>query len=96
MPTEPPKVGEWYKDLNGDRFEVVAIDEDDATVDVQYFDGTVEELDIDTWDELGVESVAPPEDYSGSMDIEREDYGMDRSDNRGDWPNRLNDLDAED
>lgn len=72
-----PRVGEWYKRPNGSLFEVVAIDEDDGTIEVQHFDGTVEECEMDGWMESVCEVVDPPEDYSGSLDIEREDYGMD-------------------
>jgi len=43
----PPKsiVGDWYRRRGGELFETVAIDEDDGTIDVQHFDGTVEEID---------------------------------------------------
>ena len=44
-----PAIGEWYRFLDGDEFEVVAIDEDDGTIEVQYFDGTVEELESADW-----------------------------------------------
>lgn len=72
-----PRVGEWYKHPSGALFEVVAIDEDDGTIEVQHFDGTVEEQEMDAWMESGCEVADPPDDYSGSLDIEREDYGMD-------------------
>lgn len=72
-----PTVGDWFKNANGDSFEIVACDEDDKTVEVQYFDGTVEELELDTWREMEVDLIEPPEDWSGSMDITREDYGVD-------------------
>ena len=73
----PPVVGDWYRNPNGEIFEIVAYDEDDQTVELQYFDGTVEELDLDTWNELVIEATEQPEDWSGSLDIEKEDYGVD-------------------
>ena len=73
-----PKVGQWYKDPNGASFEVVAVDEDDGTIEVQHFDGTVEEFEMDAWMDSNLEITAPPEDYSGSLDIERADYGLER------------------
>lgn len=73
-----PFIGSWYKDITGAVFEVVAIDNDDNTIEVQHFDGSVEELDHDSWWETPMLMVEPPEDWSGSMDIEREDYGVDR------------------
>lgn len=75
--TYPPVVGDWYRNLKGELFEVVAIDDEDGTVSIQYFDGSLEATDLDSWFELTVEPVEPPEDWSGPLDIEREDYGVD-------------------
>lgn len=72
-----PQIGDWYQNASKDSFEIVALDNDEATVEIQYFDGTVEEVDLDSWRELEIQSIEPPEDWSGSMDIEREDYGVD-------------------
>jgi hypothetical protein len=44
-----PTIGNWYRIQGGDSFEVVAIDDDDGTIELQYFDGTVEEMDIEDW-----------------------------------------------
>lgn len=72
-----PVIGRWYLNDTGESFEVVAHDPDDSTVEIQYFDGTVEELDQESWEEIVVQPVAAPEDWSGSMDIERIDCGVD-------------------
>jgi hypothetical protein len=72
-----PIVGEWYQTQEGDSLEVVAFDPDEGTVEVQFFDGTVEEYDLDTWDELELTAAEPPEDWSGSLDVGGEDYGVD-------------------
>jgi len=72
-----PRIGDWYKSINGDQFEIVALDTDSTTVEIQHFDGAVEELDFDSWDEMEIIMIEPPEDWSGSLDIEREDYGVD-------------------
>ncbi|HTT03015.1 MAG TPA: DUF6763 family protein [Steroidobacteraceae bacterium] len=69
-----PTVGEWYRLSGGELFEVVAVDDDDGTIEVQYFDGTVEEMDLEDWEaqceEAGLEAAEPPEDWSGSVDVE--------------------------
>jgi len=75
--SQVPRIGDWYQAINGDRFEIVAIDEESATLEIQHYDGAVEELDFDSWDEMEVLGIEPPEDWSGSLDIEREDYGVD-------------------
>ncbi len=96
MEPEPlkPAVGEWYADTQGVTFEVVAVDDEDGTIEVQYFDGTLEELDADAWNELQLKPVDPPEDWSGSLDIEREDYGVDLGEERHElWANPLDHLD---
>lgn len=89
-----PGIGDWFRDINGETFEVVAVDEDDGTVEVQHFDGTLEEWDLEDWMQYPLEAIQPPEDWSGSMDIEREDYGVDLDDARvEDWNSPLDFLD---
>lgn len=93
-PAIPPAIGQWYADPQGVLFEVVAVDHDDGTVEVQYFDGTVEELEADAWEEMKPKPTDPPEDWSGSLDMEREDYGVDLEENdRGLWANPLDNPD---
>ncbi len=69
-----PVIGEWYQRPGGTLFEVVAIDRDDGTIEVQHFDGTLEELDADSWYEQGIIAAEAPEDWTGSVDIEPEDF----------------------
>jgi hypothetical protein len=77
MAAPRPNIGEWYRHSGGSLFEVVAKDEDDGTIDIQYFDGTLEEMDVEDWesqwDEGAIEAAEAPEDWSGSVDIEPED-----------------------
>ena len=69
-----PVIGQWFSRPNGTLFEVVAIDEDGGTVEVQQFDGTIDEVDLETWPELLLVEVSAPEDWSGSVDMDPEDY----------------------
>lgn len=78
MTSPSPIIGEWYRRANGSTFEIVAIDRDDGTVEVQHFDGTLEELDLETWDEQEFEEAQAPEDWTGSVDVEPEDYETER------------------
>ncbi|VAW78531.1 hypothetical protein MNBD_GAMMA15-592 [hydrothermal vent metagenome] len=74
MTPEPsPIIGDWYKSTLGDAFEIVASDDDDDTLELQYYDGTIGELDRENWETLQLEPVEPPEDWSGSMDVSPED-----------------------
>jgi hypothetical protein len=69
-----PDVGEWYQVRDGELLEIVAIDEDDGTLEVQYFDGTVEEMDLVDWEAQRtkgeITDAEPPEDWSGSVDVD--------------------------
>jgi hypothetical protein len=73
MANPAPVIGEWYRRTGGDSFEVVAIDPDDRTIEIQYFDGTIEEMDIEDWGEERIVRAEPPEDWTGSVDVEPED-----------------------
>jgi len=73
MANPAPVIGEWYRRTGGDSFEVVAIDPDDRSIEIQYFDGTIEELDLEDWLEDAIESTEAPEDWTGSVDVEPED-----------------------
>ncbi|TXI84194.1 MAG: hypothetical protein E6Q40_09765 [Cupriavidus sp.] len=88
-------VGEWYQ-ADGEPFEIVGVDTKGEIVLVQHFDGTLEEFDFDSWLEMAARPAAPPEDYSGALDIGRDDY-VEESDSRissGRWDNPLDLLDT--
>ena len=65
-----PVIGNWYRQGNGEIFEIVAVDPDDATIEIQYFDGTIEEVDFESWEQMEIEAAEPPEDWSGSVDVD--------------------------
>jgi hypothetical protein len=72
-----PAIGEWYCIRGGELFEVVALDEADGTLEIQYFDGTIEEMELADWEAQStmreIEKAEPPEDWSGSVDADPED-----------------------
>ncbi len=77
MSTPRPVVGDWYQTAEGDYFEVVALDAPEDTIEVQFYDGAVEEYDSESWEELEARIAEPPEDWSGSLDLSKDDYGVD-------------------
>jgi len=83
-----PVIGQWFRRPNGTLFEVVAIDEEAMTVEVQQFDGTVDEFDIERWPDLLLTEASAPEDWSGSLDMDPEDYD---GDNESEIPNGYHD-----
>ncbi len=93
-----PVVGRWYSHLDkGQEFKVVALDETARTVEIQYFDGDIEELDLDSWYGLDIETIEPPEDWTGSVDdVERDDLGYtDDGMRRGGWTAPLDEFNVE-
>jgi hypothetical protein len=92
MANPAPVIGEWYRRTGGDSFEVVAIDRDDRTIEIQYFDGTIEELEMQEWLEDQIESTEPPEDWTGSVDVEPEEYEAEPGSSSG-WGDPLQSLD---
>lgn len=54
---EEPVVGAMYEDEDGLAFEVISFDEDEGIVEVQYEDGEVSEIDIDSWYELDLQRL---------------------------------------
>ena len=77
-----PIIGSWYRNQEtGNDFEVVALDEDAQTIEIQYFDGEIEELDLDAWYELAIEAIETPEDRAGPFDeIVVDDLDYDKED----------------
>ncbi|HZW60115.1 MAG TPA: DUF6763 family protein [Woeseiaceae bacterium] len=69
-----PVIGHWYRRSNDALFEVVALDEAAGTVELQHFDGTLDEIELEAWPLLLIENAGAPEDWSGSVDMDPEDY----------------------
>ncbi|MDH3353722.1 MAG: hypothetical protein OEL79_00750 [Chromatiales bacterium] len=73
MSSIKPELGRWYQDIENRYFEVVANDEDTGLIEVQFFDGAVDEIDAEMWQDLEVKASAEPEDVRGAL----EDLGAD-------------------
>jgi hypothetical protein len=84
-----PIVGQWYRYGANELFEVVAIDDQDETIEVQYFDGSVTEIEFESWNEQlldeALDVADAPEDWSGAVDVEAEDLDRDFEDNIPPW-----------
>ena len=81
-----PRVEQWYAHLDkGQRFFVTAVDEDGATIEVQHFDGDIEEFTLEEWRDLDIETSEAPESWSGALDIaEADDFGTEITDTEAD------------
>ncbi len=72
-----PIIGNWYRHLDkGQMFRVIAADDSDRTVELQHFDGDIEEVTMVGWRAMDLEICDAPEDWTGPMDdIEPDDLG---------------------
>jgi hypothetical protein len=69
--TPNPVVESWYHHSEkAQKFLVTAIDEHSDSVEVQYFDGTLDEFELSTWYAMDVEPVEAPEDWTGPVDMD--------------------------
>jgi len=70
-----PVVGQWYENIDeNESFRVLSMDEDAEVVEVEYLDGDIEEIDLDTWAEFNLEKINQPEGWSGEdLKVEEED-----------------------
>jgi hypothetical protein len=85
-----PVPGQWYKDLDAEEvFQVLSVDPDEEILEVQYENGDIEELDLDTWHELDLDQAEQPEGWAGSEDDDDdEDFDLDEEeeeDEDDDW-----------
>jgi len=83
-----PLVDQWYAHLDkGQRFFVIEVDEENSVVEIQHFDGDIEELSLEEWRDLRIEVSEEPENWAGALDIaERDDLGTGVTDTTaGDW-----------
>jgi len=82
-----PEIGGWYENREfGTLFEVVAIDDSDGTVAIQYFHGELEELEHDEFLRLPLRYANQPEDWTGPYEMEKEDeHENDFSINPDEW-----------
>jgi hypothetical protein len=69
-----PVPGKWYENKEEEEtFRVLSMDEDNELVEIEYLDGEIEELDLDTWHELDLEPTEEPEGWSDEADDDEEE-----------------------
>jgi predicted dehydrogenase len=101
-----PVKGQWFEDLEENEiFQVVSVDPDAELVEIQYENGDIEEIDLDTWHELDLERSTQPEgwvndeaatgeDAAEAAEVEEEDEDWDEDDEDDeDWDDDDEDLD---
>lgn len=77
-----PELYSWYQDVEEDAlFEVVAIDEEEDYIEVQYLNGEIGEFDFDVWHQMIILPAEAPEDWSAPFEVSAADESYD--DRRG-------------
>ena len=67
-----PVVGQWYEDVDeNESFRVLSVDEDAELIEIEYLDGEVEEIDLETWHELDLDKTAEPEGWAASHEADK-------------------------
>lgn len=71
------RIGQWYlRQDKGEPFLVTGYDDRSRTIEIQNFDGDIDEIDQEAWTTLPLEFAAPPEDSTGPLDdVEVDDLG---------------------
>jgi len=77
-----PVIRNWYQHLDkGQRFRVVAVDNDAGLIEIQHFDGDLEEIELAVWRQMDLEPIEAPENWAGALDIsEKDDLGTEVTD----------------
>lgn len=89
MNTVVPNIEQWYCHLDkGEVFQVVGIDNQAGTIEIQFFGGDLDEIDLESWDAMALAHTEPPEDWTGPVDdVERDDLG--NADAEAETPNLI-------
>lgn len=83
-----PVKGQWFEDLEENEiFLVLSVDPDEEVIEIQYENGDIEEIDLDTWHELDLERAQEPEGWASTVDDddEEEELDDDDDDDDDDW-----------
>jgi len=87
-----PTIGQWYAHKDkGAVFQVVGYDDRTRTIEIQEFEGDLDEIDAEAWDAMPLERCEPPEDWTGPVDdVEKDDLGYSDTESRPlDWAQSL-------
>jgi hypothetical protein len=75
MKNDGHTLGQWYlREDTQEMFQVIDDDEQSGTIRVQLFDGSLDEIEPESWRALSPVPVAPPEDWTGPLDLETADF----------------------
>ena len=82
-----PVPSQWYENVEEEEsFRVLSVDEDSELIEIEYLDGDIEEIDLETWHEMDLERIEEPEGWSESDDEDvDEDEDEEDDEDEDDW-----------
>jgi len=91
-----PVPGQWYENLEDEEsFRVLTVDEDSELVEIEYLDGEIEEIDLETWHEMDLERTDEPEGWAESDEEEEEEDQEEEEEEDEDWDEDEDDEDED-
>ncbi len=90
-----PVRGQWYENLEDEEsFRVLTVDEDSELVEIEYLDGEIEEIDLETWHEMDLEQTDEPDGWGAAAAApDEEDDHYDYEEDDDDWDDDEDDED---
>lgn len=74
MMLHSPEIGSWYRSPSThNSFEIVALDENHGTIEIQYIDGDLDELEWHEWQMGRFIATPPPDDALNALGMDPED-----------------------
>jgi hypothetical protein len=90
-----PVPSQWYENVEEEEsFRVLSVDEDSELIEIEYLDGDIEEIDLETWHEMDLERIEEPEGWSESDDEDADEDEEDDED-EDDWDDDDDDDDED-
>ena len=82
-----PVPSQWYENVEEEEsFRVLSVNEDSELVEIEYLDGDIEEIDLETWHEMDLERIEEAEGWSESDDEDvDEDEDEEDDEDEDDW-----------
>ena len=70
-----PQIGQWYERMDdAEIFQVTGIDDGAGMIEIQSFDGDIDEVDLRLWSALPLEFAQPPDDWiTAVQDLDAQD-----------------------
>ena len=92
-----PVPKKWYEDLDAEEsFQVLAVDPDEEIVTIQWPDREIQEIDLDSWNEMDLELTDPPDGWVDDVAEDEDEEEEVEEEEEEDWDEDDDDWDDDD